>query len=86
LLQGVFIDNAQELIKKPALTDADLERRFTITVERAIASGLTSIHDAGFDPMSLEFFKRLVSLGCLFRSRCSLFPRQAEASKLPVCV
>ncbi|KIM91971.1 hypothetical protein PILCRDRAFT_809968 [Piloderma croceum F 1598] len=55
---GVFIDNAQELIKKPDLTDADLERRFAITVERAVASGLTSIHDAGFDPMSLEFFKR----------------------------
>jgi hypothetical protein len=57
--KGVFIDNAQELIKKPVLTDIDLERRFAITVDKAIASGLTSIHDAGFDPISLEFFKRL---------------------------
>jgi hypothetical protein len=62
---GVFIDNAQELIKKPALTDSDLERRFAVTVNNAIASGLTSIHDAGFDPMSLEFFKRSVSYICL---------------------
>jgi hypothetical protein len=49
------------LVKKPALTDIDLERRFAITVDHAIASGLTSIHDAGFDPISLDFFKRLAS-------------------------
>jgi predicted amidohydrolase YtcJ len=58
IIKGVFIDNAQDLVKKPALTDIDLERRFSITVKNAISSGLTSIHDAGFDPISLEFFKR----------------------------
>jgi hypothetical protein len=55
---GVFIDNAQDLIKKPALTDDDLGRRFAVTVGDAISLGLTSIHDAGFNPISLEFFKR----------------------------
>ena len=55
------------MVKKPALTDVDLERRFAITVKNAIASGLTSIHDAGFDPISLQFFKRFalcLSSGC----------------------
>ena len=58
---GVFIDNAQELVKKPALSDTDLQRRFAITVKNAVASGFTSIHDAGFDPTSLDFFKRSAS-------------------------
>lgn len=57
--KGVFIDNAQDLIKKPPLTDHDIFKRFNRTVSDAIASGLTSLHDAGFNPMSLEFFKRL---------------------------
>lgn len=56
--KGVFMDNAQDLVKKPALSETDLERRFAITVEAAISYGLTSIHDAGFDPLSLKFFKR----------------------------
>jgi predicted amidohydrolase YtcJ len=55
---GVFLDNAQELVKRPALTEEDLLRRFHTTVNDAHARGLTSIHDAGFDPMSLNFFKR----------------------------
>jgi hypothetical protein len=28
-----------------------------LVVDHAISHGLTSIHDAGFDPRSLEFFK-----------------------------
>ncbi|KAK0461124.1 amidohydrolase family-domain-containing protein [Desarmillaria tabescens] len=42
---GVFLDNAQDLIHKPEATDADLNGLFTITVRDALASGLTSIHD-----------------------------------------
>ncbi|KZP34268.1 hypothetical protein FIBSPDRAFT_846377 [Athelia psychrophila] len=57
-LTGVFMDNAQDLVKRPALSEGDLERRFAITVDDAVSNGLTSIHDAGFDPLSLEFFKR----------------------------
>ncbi|EIN11936.1 hypothetical protein PUNSTDRAFT_99280 [Punctularia strigosozonata HHB-11173 SS5] len=55
---GVFLDNAQELVKRPALTDEDLLRRFQTTVNDAHARGLTTVHDAGFDPTSLSFFKR----------------------------
>lgn len=52
----MLLDNAQELVKQPPLTDADLQKRFDITVQAALANGLTSIHDAGLDPMSLKFF------------------------------
>ncbi|KAH9998500.1 amidohydrolase family-domain-containing protein [Russula compacta] len=56
---GVFLDNAQFLVKVPPPTYKDLEKRFKLVVDDAISYGLTSIHDAGFDPRSLEFFKSL---------------------------
>ena len=59
---GVLIDKAQDLIKKPALTDDDLMKLFNRTMQDAMSVGLTSIHDAGLDPMSLEFFKRQASV------------------------
>ena len=57
-LPGVFMDNAQELIKHPVLTDDDLYRRFKTTVDHSLQHGLTSLHDAGFKPDSLAFFRR----------------------------
>ncbi len=57
-LAGVLLDNAQELVKKLPLTEEDLMFRFQTTVDKALSVGLTSIHDAGFDPTSLAFFKR----------------------------
>ena len=52
------MDNAQELIKHPVLTDDDLYRRFKTTVDHSLQHGLTSLHDAGFKPDSLAFFRR----------------------------
>ena len=49
---------ARVLKKIPALTEADLIRRFGVAVRDAHAFGLTAIHDAGLDPASLAFFKR----------------------------
>lgn len=57
---GVFLDNAQELVKQPPVTEADLLKRFRTAVKDAHRFGLTSIHDAGLDPISLKFFKRYV--------------------------
>ena len=54
------MDNAQALVERPKPTHEALEARFNATVKDALAAGLTSIHDAGFDPMSLEFFRRFV--------------------------
>ncbi|KAK0198853.1 amidohydrolase family-domain-containing protein [Armillaria mellea] len=55
---GVFLDNAQDLLPIPEPTDEDYERRFSTTVQSALANGLTSIHDAKLDFRQLEFFKR----------------------------
>ncbi|GBE81356.1 amidohydrolase family-domain-containing protein [Sparassis latifolia] len=62
---GVFLDNAQDLIKKPKPTYETLERRFMATVQEALKRGLTAIHDAGLDPISLEFFRKRANAGKL---------------------
>ena len=55
---GVFLDNAQDLVIRPEPTHKQLQKRFSATVKDAHRLGLTSVHDAGFNPMSLEFFRR----------------------------
>ncbi|KAI0093329.1 amidohydrolase family-domain-containing protein [Irpex rosettiformis] len=57
---GVLLDNAQILANahRPVPTYEQLQLRFNLTVQDAVAHGLTSVHDAGFDPVSLEFFRR----------------------------
>ncbi|TRM69760.1 amidohydrolase family-domain-containing protein [Schizophyllum amplum] len=62
---GLMLDNAQELVKQPPLTDEDLERRFSMTVAAAHKYGVTAIHDAGLDPVSLRFFKSRAAKGRL---------------------
>ncbi|ESK85235.1 hypothetical protein Moror_11382 [Moniliophthora roreri MCA 2997] len=59
---GMLLDNAQELIKQPLPNEDDLLKRFNIAVRDAVKYGLTSIHDAGLDPVSLNFFKRQAKL------------------------
>ncbi|TFY79694.1 hypothetical protein EWM64_g4319 [Hericium alpestre] len=58
---GCFLDNAQYLVPIPPPTQKDLEKRFKLVTDDALSFGLTSIHDAGFDPKSLEFFKELAA-------------------------
>ncbi|KAJ7508032.1 amidohydrolase 3 [Mycena galericulata] len=55
---GVLLDNAQELLKMPALTEAEVMERSMTAVNDALASGPTCVHDAGLDAESLEFFMR----------------------------
>ncbi|KAJ7779933.1 amidohydrolase family-domain-containing protein [Mycena metata] len=62
---GVLLDNAQELLKTPPLTEDDLVQRFTVAVNDALAYGLTSVHDAGLDPASLDFFARQAAHGTI---------------------
>ena len=57
-LPGVFLDNAQDLVIRPEPTHKELQKRFAATVKDAHALGLTSVHDAGFNPRSLAFFRR----------------------------
>ncbi|RDB16333.1 putative amidohydrolase YtcJ [Hypsizygus marmoreus] len=60
--KGVFLDKAMDLIQRPKPTQDDLKKRFNVTVNHALQYGLTSLHDAGFDPMSLAFFKSQAAL------------------------
>ncbi|KAH7920922.1 amidohydrolase 3 [Leucogyrophana mollusca] len=62
---GVLLDNAQALAKRSTLTEQDLLRRFAAAASDAVALGLTSVHDAGLNPISLQFFKRQAALGNL---------------------
>ncbi|KAJ7434315.1 amidohydrolase family-domain-containing protein [Mycena galericulata] len=60
---GVLLDNAQELLQMPPLTEAEIIQRFTVAVNDALSHGLTSVHDAGLDPGSLDFFVRQAEKG-----------------------
>ncbi|KAI0790696.1 amidohydrolase family-domain-containing protein [Abortiporus biennis] len=62
---GVFLDNAQDLVKRPEPSYKTLEKRFAIAVRDAHARGLTAVHDAGFNPRSLEFFRKQADEGKL---------------------
>ncbi|KAF7367692.1 Amidohydro-3 domain-containing protein [Mycena sanguinolenta] len=55
---GMLLDNAQELLDIPPLTEHDLMQRFTTAVTDALAYGLTSVHDANLNPALLAFFSR----------------------------
>ncbi|KAI6098944.1 hypothetical protein EDD16DRAFT_534131 [Pisolithus croceorrhizus] len=59
---GLLLGGAQSLVKEHGMTEHDLLRRFTATMGDALSLGLTSIHNAGFRPVSLAFFERLESL------------------------
>jgi hypothetical protein len=62
---GVFLDNAQDLVKRPTPTERDLLRRFNAAVNDALSYGITSVHDAGLKPVSLDFFRRQAAAGSL---------------------
>ncbi|KAJ6558569.1 amidohydrolase family-domain-containing protein [Mycena vulgaris] len=62
---GMFLDNAQDIIFQPELTEDDLLRRFTVAVKDVVSLGLTAVHDAGLNPVSLKFFARQAELNKL---------------------
>src|SRR5439155_11375184 len=53
---GVLVDNAMDLIelKLPNPSDEQLKRRLKAAIERCVAVGLTSVHDAGMELRSFE--------------------------------
>jgi predicted amidohydrolase YtcJ len=55
---GVFLDKAQDLVPKEPATETQLLARWAAMVRDAHSFGLTSVHDAGFSPVSLKFFQR----------------------------
>jgi predicted amidohydrolase YtcJ len=59
---GVFVDNAMDLIDKPALSEAETRECFETTMRDALRVGLTSIQDAASFPKDIAFFQRHVLL------------------------
>ena len=59
---GVLLDNAQQLIEQPGPTHDDRFRQFRLTMTHAMSYGLTSIHDAGLNPQSMEFFEKFACI------------------------
>ena len=65
-LTGVFVDNAMDLIEKPAPTEAETLEQFETTMFDALRVGLTSIHDAATSLDRIAFFRRYVPLQFYF--------------------
>ena len=64
---GVLIDSAQDLVaaKIPDPTPAQLEEQILLADGQARKLGLTSVHDAGTTPATVEAYKRLIDDGRL---------------------
>ncbi|KIL68929.1 hypothetical protein M378DRAFT_158071 [Amanita muscaria Koide BX008] len=62
---GVLIDNAQSLVDQPEPSHSDILRQFNLAMKDALSLGLTSIHDAGLKPESLQFFESLEAKNAL---------------------
>jgi predicted amidohydrolase YtcJ len=58
----VFVDNAMDLVEKPAPTEAETLEQFETAMLDALRVGLTSIHDADASPSSIAFFRQYVPL------------------------
>lgn len=81
---GVFLDKAQDLVPKEPATEKQLLSRWAAMVKDAHAVGLTSVHDAGFSPVSLQFFQRYVLFYSYKFDTNALIFSQAENNNLPV--
>ncbi|KAI9508025.1 amidohydrolase 3 [Russula earlei] len=62
---GVFVDNAMDLIDRPAPTESETLENFNLAMHDALRVGLTSIHDADSSASDIAFFKRMADEGRL---------------------
>lgn len=84
-LEGVFVDNAMELINMPPWSEERVQEFFELTIKQALSYGLTSIHDADTKLDHIHFFKKYVSYLFCCQSHLTYWnDRMAEEGKLPV--
>lgn len=64
---GVLVDHAMSLVasQMPRPTDAQREARLRAALEKCVSVGLTSVHDAGTDPPTLDLLRKWDSRGAL---------------------
>ncbi|TFK20208.1 hypothetical protein FA15DRAFT_708291, partial [Coprinopsis marcescibilis] len=58
IVEGRIHRHGDDPDQAPVITPQMQHRQFTNTVRDALSFGLTSLHDAGFNPVSLDFFTR----------------------------
>ena len=59
---GVFVDNAMDLVseKIPDISPERLEEAIVMATDRCLATGLTSVHDAGTPVSTIGIYKKLI--------------------------
>jgi predicted amidohydrolase YtcJ len=62
---GMFVDNAEELIRVPPPTPAQASRGLEIALEECVRKGITAFEDAGTTPPEIALFKSFASAGKL---------------------
>ena len=62
----MFVDNAKDLIERPALTEAETLEQIETAMRDALRVGLTSIHDAATSLDSIAFYRKFVPLQICF--------------------
>jgi predicted amidohydrolase YtcJ len=64
---GVLVDNADGLVwaHVPPPPEEAVERALLDALDRLVALGITSVHDAGVDPRTLSVYRRLAERGSL---------------------
>lgn len=62
---GVFVDNAQELIRLPPATPEQRRRALDLAMQECVEKGLTSFDDAGVEAATIELYKEYAREGKL---------------------
>jgi predicted amidohydrolase YtcJ len=62
---GIFVDNAQELLRAPARTDRETRRALDLAMEECLEKGVTSLTDAGANPAILDLYREYAAKGKL---------------------
>jgi predicted amidohydrolase YtcJ len=62
---GIFVDNAQALIRVPPPDDEQRRRALGLALQECLADGVTSVDDAGAGPEMLSLYKERAEAGAL---------------------
>jgi predicted amidohydrolase YtcJ len=62
---GVFVDNAQSLIRPPERTAAENQHALDLAMDEALAKGVTTLTDAGASPEAVALYREYAAAGKL---------------------
>jgi len=67
LPSGVLVDDAMSLVERkiPPATPETVQRRIVTAGRQLLASGITSVHDAGIEPGDVDLYMKMVEEGSL---------------------